>query len=144
MGSKDCCSYHCNTSYSKHNTPDSDTDSNTVWAAAGLRQQSRPEEAVPGNTAGDHAARPCQEDGQQVDNRRSQTRLQSQLESFQMAKCVSCLQELQQFEQDIFADYSSFILTHNVYDDILRSILSKEIETGTMWNTSLIIWEMPV
>uniref|UniRef100_A0A3B5AUZ0 Protein Niban-like n=1 Tax=Stegastes partitus TaxID=144197 RepID=A0A3B5AUZ0_9TELE len=37
--------------------------------------------------------------------------------------------ELQQFEQYIFSDYSSFILVHNVYDDILRNILSKEIET---------------
>uniref|UniRef100_A0A3B4ULG3 Protein Niban-like n=1 Tax=Seriola dumerili TaxID=41447 RepID=A0A3B4ULG3_SERDU len=37
--------------------------------------------------------------------------------------------ELQQFEQYIFSDYSSFILVHNVYDDVLRSILSKEIET---------------
>ncbi|KAM9323454.1 protein Niban 1-like isoform 2-T2 [Pholidichthys leucotaenia] len=37
--------------------------------------------------------------------------------------------ELQQFEQYIFSDYSSFILVHNVYDDILRSILTKEIET---------------
>uniref|UniRef100_UPI003AAB239C protein Niban 1-like n=1 Tax=Centroberyx gerrardi TaxID=166262 RepID=UPI003AAB239C len=36
--------------------------------------------------------------------------------------------ELQQFEQYIFADYSSFILVHNVYDDVLRDILSKEIE----------------
>ncbi|XP_049455149.1 protein Niban 1-like [Epinephelus fuscoguttatus] len=37
--------------------------------------------------------------------------------------------ELQQFEQYIFSDYSSFILVHNVYDDVLRNILSKEIET---------------
>ncbi|KAK2843969.1 hypothetical protein Q5P01_010628 [Channa striata] len=37
--------------------------------------------------------------------------------------------ELQQFEQYIFSDYSSFILVHNVYDDILRNILSKDIET---------------
>ncbi|XP_071346917.1 protein Niban 1-like [Trachinotus anak] len=37
--------------------------------------------------------------------------------------------ELQQFEQYIFSDYSSFILVHNVYDDVLRSILVKEIET---------------
>ncbi|KAM3604156.1 uncharacterized protein V6R79_007140 [Siganus canaliculatus] len=37
--------------------------------------------------------------------------------------------ELQQFEQYIFADYSSFILVQNVYDEILRKILSKEIET---------------
>ncbi|KAM4623658.1 protein Niban 1-like [Polymixia lowei] len=37
-------------------------------------------------------------------------------------------QELQQFEQYIFSDYSSFILVHNVYDDVLRDILSKEIE----------------
>ncbi|XP_042284201.1 protein Niban 1-like isoform X2 [Thunnus maccoyii] len=37
--------------------------------------------------------------------------------------------EFQQFEQYIFADYSSFILVHNVYDDVLRNILSKEIET---------------
>ncbi|KAM3865910.1 protein Niban 1-like [Diretmus argenteus] len=36
--------------------------------------------------------------------------------------------ELQQFEQYIFSDYSSFILVHNVYDDMLRDILSKEIE----------------
>ncbi|XP_027875640.1 protein Niban-like [Xiphophorus couchianus] len=35
--------------------------------------------------------------------------------------------ELQQFEQYIFSDYSSFILVHNVYDDILRNILQKEI-----------------
>uniref|UniRef100_A0A673BU74 Niban 1/2/3 domain-containing protein n=3 Tax=Sphaeramia orbicularis TaxID=375764 RepID=A0A673BU74_9TELE len=38
--------------------------------------------------------------------------------------------ELQQFEQYIFSDYSSFILIHNVYDDVLRNILSKEIETA--------------
>ncbi|KAM9349093.1 protein Niban 1-like [Symphorus nematophorus] len=38
--------------------------------------------------------------------------------------------ELQQFEQYIFSDYSSFILVHNVYDDVLRNILSKEIETA--------------
>ncbi|XP_070830593.1 protein Niban 1-like [Chaetodon trifascialis] len=37
--------------------------------------------------------------------------------------------ELQQFEQYIFSDYSSFILVHNVYDDVLRDILRKEIET---------------
>ncbi|XP_035861098.1 protein Niban 1-like isoform X2 [Sander lucioperca] len=37
--------------------------------------------------------------------------------------------ELQQFEQYIFSDYSSFILVHNIYDDVLRNILSKEIET---------------
>ncbi|XP_040000691.1 protein Niban 1-like isoform X2 [Xiphias gladius] len=37
--------------------------------------------------------------------------------------------ELQQFEEYIFSDYSSFILVHNVYDDVLRNILSKEIET---------------
>ncbi|XP_029380046.1 protein Niban-like [Echeneis naucrates] len=37
--------------------------------------------------------------------------------------------ELQQFEQYIFSDYSSFILVHNVFDDVLRDILSKEIET---------------
>ncbi|XP_007565182.1 protein Niban [Poecilia formosa] len=35
--------------------------------------------------------------------------------------------ELQQFEQYIFSDYSSFILVHNVYDDILRNILQREI-----------------
>ncbi|KAL6104744.1 niban1 [Pungitius sinensis] len=39
------------------------------------------------------------------------------------------LSELQQFEQYIFSDYSSFILVHNVYDDVLRKILIKEIET---------------
>ncbi|XP_037837931.1 protein Niban 1 isoform X2 [Kryptolebias marmoratus] len=37
--------------------------------------------------------------------------------------------ELQQFEQYIFSDYSSFILVQNVYSDVLRNILSKEIET---------------
>ncbi|XP_040911960.1 protein Niban 1-like isoform X2 [Toxotes jaculatrix] len=37
--------------------------------------------------------------------------------------------ELEQFEQFIFSDYSSFILVHNVYDDVLRNLLSKEIET---------------
>ncbi|XP_068196079.1 protein Niban 1-like isoform X2 [Antennarius striatus] len=37
--------------------------------------------------------------------------------------------ELQQFEQYIFSDYSSFILVHNVYEDVLRSILCKQIET---------------
>ncbi|XP_028284159.1 protein Niban-like isoform X2 [Parambassis ranga] len=37
--------------------------------------------------------------------------------------------ELQQLEQYIFSDYSSFILVHNVYEDVLRNILSKEIET---------------
>ncbi|XP_059200524.1 protein Niban 1-like [Centropristis striata] len=37
--------------------------------------------------------------------------------------------ELQQFEQYIFSDYSSFILVRNVYDDVLRNIVSKEIET---------------
>ncbi|XP_034071374.1 protein Niban 1-like [Gymnodraco acuticeps] len=38
--------------------------------------------------------------------------------------------ELQQFEQFIFSDYSNFILVQNVYDDVLRNILSKEIETA--------------
>ncbi|XP_042371665.1 flocculation protein FLO11-like, partial [Plectropomus leopardus] len=38
--------------------------------------------------------------------------------------------ELQQFEQYIFSDYSSFILVRNIYDDVLQSILSKEIETA--------------
>ncbi|KAM7401358.1 hypothetical protein PAMA_005516 [Pampus argenteus] len=37
--------------------------------------------------------------------------------------------EFQQFEQYIFSDYSNFILVQNVYDDVLRNILSKEIET---------------
>ncbi|XP_030258564.1 protein Niban 1-like [Sparus aurata] len=37
--------------------------------------------------------------------------------------------ELQQFEQYIFSDYSSFILVHNVYDDVLRNLLSQEIDT---------------
>ncbi|KAG7525406.1 hypothetical protein JOB18_026479 [Solea senegalensis] len=37
--------------------------------------------------------------------------------------------ELQHFEQYIFSDYSSFILIHNVYDDVLRNILSAQIET---------------
>ncbi|XP_043990072.1 protein Niban 1-like [Gambusia affinis] len=36
--------------------------------------------------------------------------------------------ELQQFEQYIFSDYSSFILVHNVYDDILRTICQKEVD----------------
>ncbi|KAE8291412.1 Protein Niban [Larimichthys crocea] len=44
--------------------------------------------------------------------------------------------ELQQFEQYIFSDYSSFILVHNIYDDVLRSILSKEIETALQDATS--------
>uniref|UniRef100_A0A8C2Z1V0 Niban 1/2/3 domain-containing protein n=2 Tax=Cyclopterus lumpus TaxID=8103 RepID=A0A8C2Z1V0_CYCLU len=39
------------------------------------------------------------------------------------------MSELQQFEQYIFSDYCSFILVHNVYDDVLRKILSQEIET---------------
>ncbi|XP_037314466.2 protein Niban 1-like [Pungitius pungitius] len=42
---------------------------------------------------------------------------------------IKWLSELQQFEQYIFSDYSSFILVHNVYDDVLRKILIKEIET---------------
>ncbi|KAM4551663.1 protein Niban 1-like [Odontesthes bonariensis] len=37
--------------------------------------------------------------------------------------------EFQKFEEFIFSDYSSFILVQNVYDDVLRNILSKEIET---------------
>ncbi|XP_041849579.1 protein Niban 1-like [Melanotaenia boesemani] len=37
--------------------------------------------------------------------------------------------DLQQFEQYIFSDYSNFILVHNIYDDVLRNILTKEIET---------------
>ncbi|KAF6727678.1 Protein Niban [Oryzias melastigma] len=37
--------------------------------------------------------------------------------------------ELQQFEQYIFSDYSSFIVVHNVYDDVLRNLLFKETET---------------
>ncbi|XP_038127393.1 protein Niban 1-like [Cyprinodon tularosa] len=37
--------------------------------------------------------------------------------------------ELEQFEQYIFSDYSSFILVHNVYDDVLRNILVREITT---------------
>lgn len=36
--------------------------------------------------------------------------------------------ELQQFEQYIFSDFTSFILVQNVYEDVLRAILSKEIE----------------
>lgn len=40
------------------------------------------------------------------------------------------VQELQQFEQYIFSDYSSFILVHNVYDDILRTICQKEVDRG--------------
>ncbi|XP_061587966.1 protein Niban 1-like isoform X2 [Cololabis saira] len=36
---------------------------------------------------------------------------------------------LQQFEQYIFSDYSAFILVQNVFDDILRSLLRREIET---------------
>ncbi|XP_034039388.1 protein Niban 1-like [Thalassophryne amazonica] len=36
--------------------------------------------------------------------------------------------ELQQFEQYIFSDYSNFVLVQNVYDDVLKDILSKEIE----------------
>ncbi|XP_015236363.1 PREDICTED: protein Niban-like [Cyprinodon variegatus] len=37
--------------------------------------------------------------------------------------------ELEQFEQYIFSDYSSFILVHNVYDDVLRNILVREVTT---------------
>uniref|UniRef100_A0A3P9LD71 Niban 1/2/3 domain-containing protein n=1 Tax=Oryzias latipes TaxID=8090 RepID=A0A3P9LD71_ORYLA len=37
--------------------------------------------------------------------------------------------ELQQFEQYIFSDYSSFIVVQNIYDDVLRNLLSKETET---------------
>lgn len=48
---------------------------------------------------------------------------------------VSSVQELQQLEQYIFSDYSSFILVHNVYDDVLRNILSEEIETGEHTDT---------
>ncbi|KAI4809979.1 hypothetical protein KUCAC02_018829 [Chaenocephalus aceratus] len=33
--------------------------------------------------------------------------------------------ELQQFEQFIFSDYSNFILVQNVYDDVLRNILTQ-------------------
>lgn len=40
------------------------------------------------------------------------------------------VQELEQFEQYIFSDYSSFILVHNVYDDVLRNILVREVTTG--------------
>ncbi|XP_068557494.1 protein Niban 1-like [Cebidichthys violaceus] len=40
------------------------------------------------------------------------------------------ISELQQFEQYIFSDYSSFIVVRNVYDDVLRKMLSKEIETA--------------
>ncbi|XP_069029323.1 LOW QUALITY PROTEIN: protein Niban 1-like [Embiotoca jacksoni] len=36
--------------------------------------------------------------------------------------------ELQQFEQFIFSDYGSFIVVRNVYEDVLRNILRKEIE----------------
>ncbi|KAK7945370.1 hypothetical protein WMY93_001098 [Mugilogobius chulae] len=36
--------------------------------------------------------------------------------------------ELQQFEQYIFSDFSSFILVQNVYQDVLRNILSQEIQ----------------
>ncbi|XP_060940598.1 protein Niban 1-like [Limanda limanda] len=36
--------------------------------------------------------------------------------------------ELQQFEQYICSDYSSFILIHNIHEDVLRNILSTEIE----------------
>lgn len=43
---------------------------------------------------------------------------------------VFCVQELQQFEQYIFSDYSSFIVVPNIYDDVLRNLLSKETETG--------------
>ncbi|XP_028296610.1 protein Niban-like isoform X2 [Gouania willdenowi] len=36
--------------------------------------------------------------------------------------------DLQQFEQYIFSDYSSFILVENIYEDVLRNILNTEIE----------------
>ncbi|XP_068424938.1 protein Niban 1-like [Clinocottus analis] len=39
------------------------------------------------------------------------------------------ISELKQFEQYIFSDYCSFILVHNIYDDVLRKILCQEIET---------------
>ncbi|XP_028987066.1 protein Niban 1-like [Betta splendens] len=37
--------------------------------------------------------------------------------------------ELQQFEQHIFSDYSNFILVRNIYDEILRKLLSQVIAT---------------
>ncbi len=53
------------------------------------------------------------------------TAIQSVLQSVTFS-----VQELKQYEQYIFSDYSSFILVHNVYDDVLQNILRKEIETG--------------
>ncbi|XP_072297872.1 protein Niban 1-like [Eucyclogobius newberryi] len=39
----------------------------------------------------------------------------------------SAWKNLQQFEQYIFADFSNFILVQNVYQDVLRNILTEEI-----------------
>lgn len=103
-----------------------------VWAAAGPWQQGGAEEAVPGGSAGDHPAISLKEDGHQVENCKFNSlpvslRLCRTWETTDWGLCV---QELQQFEQYIFSDYSDLILVQNVYDDVLRSILRKEIETG--------------
>lgn len=123
-----------------------------VWAAAWLWQQSCPEEALSGSFTGDHSACTDQEDGQQVENCGSNTLLQSvppcthvytpSLQYEVMAVLSNkafhafSVQELQQFEQYIFSDYSSFILVHNVYDDVLRNLLSQEIDTGKQQHTN--------
>ncbi|XP_029930738.1 protein Niban-like [Myripristis murdjan] len=57
-----------------------------------------------------------------------ETLLQITLPAFTREMDSTWKPELQQFEQYIFSDYSSFILVQNVYDDILRDILNKETE----------------
>uniref|UniRef100_A0A3P8SS36 Niban 1/2/3 domain-containing protein n=1 Tax=Amphiprion percula TaxID=161767 RepID=A0A3P8SS36_AMPPE len=58
-----------------------------------------------------------------------ETLLQITLPSLTRRMDANWKSELQQFEKHIFSDYSSFILGRNVYDDVLRNTLSKEIET---------------
>ncbi|XP_023126496.2 protein Niban 1-like [Amphiprion ocellaris] len=58
-----------------------------------------------------------------------ETLLQITLPSLTRRMDANWKSELQQFEKHIFSDYSSFILVRNVYDDVLRNTLSKEIET---------------
>lgn len=102
-----------------------------VWAAAGPWQQGGAEEAVPGGPAGDHPAVSRKEDGHQVENCKfNSLRVSLRLMRPEKLQIGVCVQELQQFEQYIFSDYSDLILVQNVYDDVLRCILSKEIETG--------------
>lgn len=44
--------------------------------------------------------------------------------------CFLFLQELQNFEQFIFADYTNFVQVENVYENILLNLLYNEVNKG--------------